>query len=34
MMKAIYSFHTNKGFGLNKNKDIGLLDNSWTILKQ
>jgi len=34
MMKDIYSFHTNKGFGLNKDRDIELLDNFETILKQ
>jgi len=33
MMKAINSFYTNKGFGLNKNRDIELLNNSWTILR-
>jgi len=33
MMKAIYSFCMNKTFGLNKNRDIGLSDNSWIILR-
>jgi len=32
-MKAVYSFHANKDFGLNKDKDIGLLDNSQIILR-
>ena len=32
MIKAIYSSHMNETFGLNKDRDIGLLDNSWTIL--
>ena len=31
-MKAIYSFYTNKDFKLSKNRDIGLLDNSQTII--
>ena len=30
-MKAIYSFHENKGFELNKDRDIRLSDNSWII---
>jgi len=33
-MKAIYSFHTNEGFELSKDRNIGLLDNSWIILRQ
>ena len=32
--KAIYSFCITKGFRLDKNRDIGLLDNSQTILRQ
>jgi len=31
-MKAINSFHTNIGFDLDKDRDIGLLDNFWIIL--
>jgi len=34
VMKAINSFHVNKGFGSDKNRDIGLLDNSQIILRQ
>jgi len=33
-MKAIYSFHANKGFELDKDRDIGLLDNFRIILRQ
>jgi len=33
MMKAIYSFHTDKSFKLNKNRNIKLLDNSQIILE-
>jgi len=34
MIKAIYSFHTSKGFELNKDRDIGLLNNSQIIVRQ
>ena len=33
-IKAIYSFCMNVSSGLNKDRDIGLLDNSWIILRQ
>jgi len=33
-MKAIYSFHAIKDFASDKDRDIGLLDNSQTILRQ
>ena len=33
-MKAINSFHANKGFKLDKDSDIGLLGNSQIIFRQ
>jgi len=34
MIKVIYSFHTDISLKQNKDRDIGLLDNSWIILRQ